>query len=104
MQLLPPLFTLLAFLDHAAAVLFWSRSYRVATQDAIGNFNWYEYFVSAPLMNLLIVGLCGCLDFFVQLSTSVLTATTMFSGARVQRILYDTNGSARGKMILHAGI
>ena len=84
-EVIPPLFLLFASSHHAVCVYQWFYGdYKERTEQGLAYYCWLEYSISASLMNVLIVVLCGNLDVFVHMFVFVCTAVTMFEGVWIE--------------------
>lgn len=77
-------FFFMAATDHAFCVYYWEDSYEELVRMGNGYYCWIEFSVSAPLMNVVILTLCGGLDIWIQLFVAFGTGLTMFFGWLVE--------------------
>lgn len=102
-EYLVPVFFLLAALDHSIVLLLLAydpKEMMIAsgskTLSWVYLMPWFEYFISASIMNLLILILCNGLDLLQQFSVFMLTAITMTAGILHETIQYHVqDGSKR---------
>jgi hypothetical protein len=88
-EVLLPFIPLLSAIHHAVDVYQWVYSdYRDRTEQGRAWNCWIEYAISASLMNIVIVFLCGNLDVFVHMFVFVCTAVTMFEGVWIEEAVF----------------
>lgn len=89
-KVIPAIFSAMPVVTHSICYYAWERwGYLVKTIQGTAWYCWLEYTLSAPLMNVMIAGLCGCLDFVELCFVFVCTALTMAGGPLVEFALKE---------------